>query len=211
MSVPTGPTPATSVSDWIAAARDGSPEALGRLLEVCRPYLLLVANQQLPDDLQAKAGGSDLVQETFLEAQRGFARFKGTSEAELLAWLRKILLNNLATVTRDFRGTQKRRIDREVSLTDTPLAALLKNIEDVGDSPSGQAAAHEQDQTLQTALSRLTEQYRHVVQWRNYERLSFEEIGQRIGRSAEAARKLWSRALDQLQQLLDLPDDRPSR
>ena len=57
-------------------ARQGSLDALGRLLESCRNYLLLLANQQLREDLQAKAGGSDLVQDTFLEAQRDFRAFR---------------------------------------------------------------------------------------------------------------------------------------
>jgi RNA polymerase sigma-70 factor (ECF subfamily) len=51
-------------------AQGGSPEALGQLLEVFRPYLLCVASEALNVQLQAKGGASDLVQETFLEAQR---------------------------------------------------------------------------------------------------------------------------------------------
>src|SRR5262249_13094013 len=60
------------VDEWLALARGGSPEALGQLLELCRRYLLQVANAELETLLQAKAGASDLVQETFLEAQRVF-------------------------------------------------------------------------------------------------------------------------------------------
>jgi RNA polymerase sigma-70 factor (ECF subfamily) len=211
VSASVGPTPATSVSDWIAAARNGSPEALGRLLETCRPYLLLVANQQVPNDLKAKVGGSDLVQETFLEAQRDFARFQGNSEAELLAWLRQILLHNTAAFSRQFRDTDKRKIDREISLSDTPLVDFLNNVQGPADSPSAEALAREEDQALHDALGRLPEPYRQVIHWRNYERLSFEQVGQRLGRSAEAARKLWTRALDHLQQLLDPPHDEASR
>jgi RNA polymerase sigma-70 factor (ECF subfamily) len=58
---------AVSLSKEFLGARKGSREALGRLLETCRPYLLLVANNELDRDLQAKAGASDLVQETFIE------------------------------------------------------------------------------------------------------------------------------------------------
>ena len=63
----------------------------------------------------AKGGASDLVQETFLEAQRDFPRFQGTSEAELLGWLRQMLLNNVANFTRHYRIT-KREVGREVAI-----------------------------------------------------------------------------------------------
>src|SRR5205814_6556278 len=93
------PQPPTDVPQWIEAARHGSPDALGQVLEYCRPYLLAVANEELEPDLQAKAGASDLVQDTFVEAHRGFGGFRGRNEEALLTWLRKILLHNLA----DFR------------------------------------------------------------------------------------------------------------
>src|SRR5215472_3181235 len=97
---------------WLARARAGDREALGRALEVCRRYLLLIAERQLDDDLRAKGGASDLVQETFLEAQRDFARFEGTSPEELRAWLRQVLLHNVGAFTRRYRGTTKRAVGR---------------------------------------------------------------------------------------------------
>src|SRR5437764_3357307 len=103
------PRSSQDAAQWLPAARCGSREALGRALDACRRYLLLVADKELDAELQAKGGASDLVQQTFLEAQRDFARFHGDSEAELLAWLRRLLLNNLADFRRLYRGTGKRR------------------------------------------------------------------------------------------------------
>src|SRR4051812_49165209 len=110
------PEPPTNVAQWLPAARAGSMEALGQALEAYRNYLLLIANSQLDPELRVKGGASDLVQETFLEAQRDFAQFQGSSAAELQAWLRQLLLNNLATFARRFRQTHKRQMAREVSL-----------------------------------------------------------------------------------------------
>src|SRR5947209_3557782 len=78
--------PAEDAAQWLAAARTGSADALGRLLEACRGYLLLIGQRELDPALRAKGGASDLVQQTFLEAQRDFARFRGATEADLLAW-----------------------------------------------------------------------------------------------------------------------------
>ena len=100
-------------------ARNGSSEALGELFDGCRLYLLLVANEQLGSDLAAKTGGSDLVQETFVRAQQRFVSFDGATEVQLLAWLRKILLNHVISLQRRYLVAEKRRVSREVSLDDS--------------------------------------------------------------------------------------------
>ncbi len=53
----------------------------GRLMEGLRQYLLMMANQVIGPELQAKLGPSDLVQETFLEAQQHLVRFPGPKRA----------------------------------------------------------------------------------------------------------------------------------
>jgi RNA polymerase sigma-70 factor (ECF subfamily) len=203
-NVPSGPG---QIEAWLAAARQGSSEALGHLLEACRPYLLQVANDNLAADLQAKQGASDLVQETFLEAQRDFGRFSGLTEGEMLAWLRCILLNNLANLTRHYRNTGKRQVQREVDLAHLPLEEMAGPLEDQGVSPSSQERARERDEALERALAQLSEDQREAIRLRNYERLSFEEVGQRLGRSGGAARKLWSRAVEHLQRILEPPNE----
>ena len=95
--------PAGDTARWLAAARAGSREALGQVLETFRSYLLLVADRELDAELRAKGGASDLVQDTFLEAQRDFDCFHGNSADELRAWLRRLLLNNVANFTRQYR------------------------------------------------------------------------------------------------------------
>jgi RNA polymerase sigma-70 factor (ECF subfamily) len=185
----------------LSAARTGSAEALGEALEACRGYLLLIARRELGPDLQAKAGASDLVQQTFLEAQRDFAGFHGDTKAELLAWLRRLLLNNLANFARDYRETAKRHIGREVRLPDADSSRFGDATDlraEPGGSPSKQVMAHERTQALLQALEKLPPDYRQVVLLRYHGRSSFAEIGQIMGRTANAARKLWLRAVERL-------------
>src|SRR5438132_14203036 len=86
-------------------ARDGDAATLGRLLEVYRRYLALLARVQIGQRLQGKVDAEDLVQETFLEAHRHFANFQGTSEGQLILWLRQILAAKLADLLRRYLGT----------------------------------------------------------------------------------------------------------
>jgi RNA polymerase sigma-70 factor (ECF subfamily) len=142
-----------------------------------------------------------------MEAHRGFAAFRGRGEEELLTWLRQILLHNLANVRRQYRGTEKRQVQREVSIDAAAEDELRGGLVDEGSSPSAQARAREQDAALERAMEQLPESYRLVIQWRSLERCSSEEIGQRLSCSAGAARKLWRRAVDKLQRILGPADE----
>jgi len=192
--------PAGDVARWLAAAQAGSREALGQVLETFRGYLLLVADRELAPELRAKGGASDLVQETFLEAQRDFARFHGNSVEALRAWLRRLLLNNVANFTRQYRQRAKREVRREVSLeaggsSHERGAGLAAGTV----SPSGEALEQEQAQALARAMERLPPGYRRVLALRHEEQLTFEQIGQQMQRTANAARMLWLRAVERLQ------------
>jgi len=188
------------VVQLLAAARAGSPEALGQVLETFRAYLLLVADRELDPEVRAKGGASDLVQDTFLEAQRDFERFQGTSAEELRAWLRRVLLNNVANFTRQFRQRAKRDVKREVSL-EAGGSSHERGAGLAADtlSPSDEALAQEQAQALARAMERLPPDYRQVLALRHEEQLTFEQIGQKMERTANAARMLWLRAVERLQ------------
>jgi RNA polymerase sigma-70 factor (ECF subfamily) len=194
---------AEDASHWLPAARAGSMEALGQALELFRRYLLRIAERELDPDLRAKGGASDLVQLTFLEAQRDFAKFHGDSGPELRAWLRRLLVDNLANFSRHYRHTAKRCVAREVAL-DAGTSAGPPGGEACADSPSPstEAMAQERAQALAQALSQLPEEYGRVITLRHYQQHSFEEIGKLMDRSAEAARKLWARAIERLRQEL---------
>lgn len=198
--------PTESAAQWLPAARAGSREALGKLLEATKQYLHTIAQQELDPDLRAKNSPSDVVQETFVEVVRAFGHFQGDTEAELLAWLRQLLLHRVGKLRRRYRDTQKRRLALEVALggdgsSDGPGGGVAANTL----SPSGQAMEHEQDRALQEALGRLPEDYRRVITLRYEEQLPFEEIGRLLQRSPDAARKLWARAVERLHEELDPP------
>jgi len=127
-----GPDP----EQLLGLARAGSAAALGQLWELYRNYLGLLARLQIGRRLQGKVDAEDLVQDTFLEAQRHFAEFQGSVEAELICWLRQILAGLLANLVRRYLGTQRRdvRLERELAddldqsspvLDQSPAAPLL--------------------------------------------------------------------------------------
>jgi RNA polymerase sigma-70 factor, ECF subfamily len=196
----------------LAAAREGRRESLGTLLQLYRNYLHLVARTQIDLHLRAQINPSDLVQQTFLEAFRDFGQFRGNTETELLTWLRRILVHNLAHLVEKLVRAQKRTVRREVSLEDH-LKTLEQSAAKVeaallcqGSSPSAQAHRREVSAIVADQLAKLPAKYREVIVLRSLEGLAFEEVACRMGRTSGAVRALWLRALDQLRQLLKKED-----
>ncbi len=196
----------TDVQGWIDEGRDGSADAQGRLFERCRNYLLLVADREIDRGLRGKLEASDLVQETFLRAGRGFGQFRGTSEEEVFAWLRRILNNEAGQAVRRFRRAAKRNVRREQPLSSCDGQTGGSEFRGDIETPSRVLEAAEELDRLAAALARLPKHYQQVIQLRNTERKSFDEIGKALDRSPEAARKLWVRAIEQLRGELHIAD-----
>jgi RNA polymerase sigma-70 factor (ECF subfamily) len=185
----------------IQEARAGAGAVLGPLLDLYRNYLRLLARFEIGRRLQGKLDASDLVQETFLEAHRHFARFQGTSEPQLVSWLRQILAAKVANLLRHYLGTQGRdvRLERElaVELDNSSRKLDVKLIAPLS-SPSQQAARREQAVLLADALERLPADYREAIVLRHLEGRSFPDIAERMGRSVDSVQKLWLRGLARL-------------
>src|SRR5262249_43179385 len=139
----------------MSQAGESSGWSLGRF----REYLRLLARMQLGSRLQAQMDASDVGQQTLLEAQQPLPQFRGGSEAELAAWLRRILARNLADALRA-AGRAKRDVSRQRSLEaalDESSSRLEGWLRAEQSSPSERAERNEQAVLLAEALARLPE------------------------------------------------------
>jgi RNA polymerase sigma-70 factor (ECF subfamily) len=187
-------------------ARAGDEVACGQLLEAYRGYLTVLARMHLGRDLQAKVDPSDLVQEVFLEAHRDFRQFQGQTEAELRAWLRRVLVTSLADQMRRYRRTRRRdpRLERHLAeALERSSQALEEDLVAPDTSPSDRAARQEDARRLAEALERLPAKYRDVLLLRHFQGLTFPEIARRLGRTLDDVKNVWLRGLARLRRALE--------
>jgi len=189
----------------LTSARAGDDAARDALFAKCRNYVALIARTNVESWMQTKVDASDLVQQTLLEAHRGFADFRGETEAEWLGWLRKILHHNTHDFIRQYKGTDKRRIQKEVRLQQSAgdqSGSFFYDPPGHEETPSQIIAQHEQQIELADAIAQLSDDHREVIILRNLQRLPFDEVAARMERSRPAVQMLWMRAVQKLKEVL---------
>src|SRR5262249_29556561 len=157
-----------------------------------RDYLRVLARMQLDLRLQAKLDPSDVVQQTLLKAQKNLDQFRGQSDGELAAWLRRILANTLTDAVRQFgrEVTLERSIAETIDQSSARLEAWLAAD---GSSPSEQVARQEQVLRLADALSQLPDDQRAAVELRYLKESSVGEIAELLSKTEPAVAGLLRR------------------
>ena len=184
--------------DLISRARQGQCDALNELIVSMRSYLLLIANEELDREIRAKVAPSDIVQNVLLKAQANIGDFRGQTQAAWRGWLRKMVRNEILSAHRHFHA-RMRDVHRETR-RDSKLPGGHPS--DQRRSPQSSLIWAEDVAVVREALSLLSEDYRTVIYLRTWQQLPFETVGERMDRSAEAAKKLWQRAIAALQKEL---------
>jgi RNA polymerase sigma-70 factor (ECF subfamily) len=176
-------------------------------LERYRSYLRVLAGMQVDRLLQAKLDASDVVQETLLKAHGTLAQCRGKTEAERLAWLRRILANTLADLRRRHaRGKRDAGLERslEQALERSSLC-LGKLLADERDAP----IESDPQVCLAEALDRLPESQRMALTLRYLHDppCSLADIARRLDRTEKAAAGLVCRGLETLRKVLRKPEE----
>jgi RNA polymerase sigma-70 factor (ECF subfamily) len=173
-------------------------------LEKVRTFLGRLARGRFPDRLRGKLDPSDIVQQTLMEAHVRRAQFRGETEAEQAAWLRLMLLHNLADAGRAFRQA-RRDLDRErplagpcCSSSGDPGPALVAE----QSSPSQRAQHEELAGRLAEVLAGLPKTQRQAVVLHYWHGATLAEIAQAMQRSPAAVAGLLKRGLKQLRREL---------
>jgi RNA polymerase sigma-70 factor (ECF subfamily) len=180
-------------------------ESNRQTLDQFRSYLYLLARAHLGPRAQNKIDASDLVQQTMMDAHAKRGQFRGSTDAERAAWLRKILTGNLADALRH-QHRAKRDVARNRSLEaeiDGSFHRAESWLAASQSSPSQHVTKKEELLRLADALTKLPEAQRDAVILRHLQGMSLAEVANQLDRSETAVAGLVYRGLNKLHDLLD--------
>jgi RNA polymerase sigma-70 factor (ECF subfamily) len=175
-----------------------------RALERHRAYLYLLARSHLGPRYQAKFDASDIVQQTLLDAHCKQDQFRGSSEAERMAWLRQILAHNLADAVRGQErakrdAARERSFDADVNDSFHRVDGWLAAVQS---SPSQRVQRDEELLVLAGALDELPNPEREAVVLHHLQGLTLAETAQQLERTPAAVAGLLHRGLKRLRKLM---------
>jgi RNA polymerase sigma-70 factor (ECF subfamily) len=108
-----------------------------------------------------------------------------------MAWLARIADHEIRDRA-DYHQRQRRDAAREVGADDEPPVAAAAR------SALSQVILDEQAQRLERAIESLSPAHRDVILLRTFEELTFPEIAARLGKSEDACRMSFARAMTAL-------------
>lgn len=179
-------------AELLRAARRGSPQALERLYQQFSPRLLAIIRLKLGPALRAQLESRDVLQSCLLKSLQAIESLEGRSSASFMAWLAAIADHEIKDRAAHL-GRQRRDANATVPLDEVEagLAAQVR-------TATSRIALGEELERLEQALETLDEPHRDIVRMRGLEELSFREIGERLGKSDDACRMLFARAMTAL-------------
>src|SRR5210317_1668545 len=134
--------------------------ALAELFTVHRDRLWRMVNFRIDKRLRSRLWPDDVLQEAYLAAQKRIHRFAEDGFTSPFVWLRMILHQTLIDLHRQYLDTQKRDINREVSLdgkrfSQTTAASMVFQLAGDWTTPSQAAVRAERLDIVQQSIAEL--------------------------------------------------------
>lgn len=177
----------------LEAARRGEDDALDDLFARVAPRLHALVRLRLGPSLRARLESRDIVQAALLKAFTGLDNLQANDGESLYAWLARIAEHEIRDQA-DYHRRQRRDLRREASLDEPGVGRLAARVTTL----SRRLVLDEERRRLEQALESLSADHREAIMLRALEELPFAEVGRRLGRSADAARMLYARAMTEL-------------
>jgi len=170
----------------------GSDAALDTLYERFGPRLLSFIRLKMGRSLRARLESRDILQATFLKSFQHLDDFEGEDGRSLLGWLIRIAEHEIRDRA-DFHSRQQRDAKQEADLGGYSEQLVARSR-----SALSRLILDERAERVENALESLTEPHRQVILLRAFEELSFPEIAKALGKSEDACRMQYARAMTAL-------------
>jgi len=188
-------------ADLVARAREGDEDAFATLCARYEDRLRRRVTVRLSRGVQRRFSANDVLQLAHLEAHAKLAAFEDRGPGSFGRWLGRIVDLKARQLVRHHAGTARRAVQAEVTRGRRPTVAAA---EGASASPSQVAMGAELRAAVQGAIEQLPPQYREVLVLVQTEGLSTAEAAARLGKTRDAVKGLYSRALASLARKLGL-------
>ena len=170
-------------------ARRGSARDVDAFYERCARKLLPLIRLRLGRTLRRELESRDILQTVLCKS---FERMRQVDDpGAVMAWLARMVENEIRDHG-DYHQRQKRDAARRVPLDDAAaVPAPVRHALSL-------AILSERTDRLEAALDGMSPSDRDLIAMRKLEELTFPEIAQRVGKSEDACRMAFSRAMAQL-------------
>jgi RNA polymerase sigma factor (sigma-70 family) len=180
----------------------GNRDALGRLLDRNLGWIRARVELRMGPLLRAKGGPTDYVQDAMVEILRYGPKFVMSDEAQFRVLMVKIV-ENVLRGRHDWFTADRRAAEREQA-TPEESALDIDARRRTATRPSQALARSEAIELTRLGIALLDEEDREVIVLRQWDGLSFAEIGGRLGIEGDAVRMRFQRALPRLAQKVEL-------
>jgi len=198
---------ADKTQELLANAKEGSEEAIGKLLDRHRDALRRMVQMRLDRKIQRRVDVSDIVQDVLFEANRRLSKYLQEPKMPFHLWLRHMARDRIIDAHRRHRVSAKRSVDREKPLTspanvDRSTMEIAAQLCDPAITPAAAATMHELARRFEAAIDELEERDREVLLMRHFEHLTNQEVAQALSLTEPAASMRYLRALRRLRALI---------
>lgn len=176
----------TETQELFTRARGGKPEDLNAFYARCARKLLPLIRLKLGRTLRSEVESRDILQAVLCKSFERIEQVKNS--AAVMSWLARMAENEIRDQA-DFHRRERRDAARRAPIEDA--AAVPAPVRQA----LSLAIISEDLQQLERALESLTDAQREIILLRKLEELTFPEIAARTGRSEDACRMAFSRAM----------------
>jgi len=185
----------------VVLAKEGDKSALSQLYRVYAERVRWMVRFRMSGELRSKLDSMDLVQDTLIHAFNGLDNFTYKNEGDFVRWLSKIAENELRGSLRKLHADKRDirkvvRFDHDRPTTGGGYAGMPAPVD--ATTPSVIMSKKDELAKLEKAIDELKPEYREVIVLTKIDGLSYNEMGERLGKSDDAVRKLVSRAMAEL-------------
>jgi RNA polymerase sigma-70 factor (ECF subfamily) len=193
-------------ADLLARAQAGDQGAFGALCSRYEARLRRRVERRLSSGVRRRVAASDIIQEANMVAFDQIAGFEDRGEGSFGRWLGRIVDLKAQQLVRHHAGTAKRAVSAEVTRAQRGTMGALRGR---SASPSQVAMGAELREAAKRAVARLPQNYRQVIELIQGEGLTTAEAAERLGRTTDSIKGLYSRALARLARELNLHKGTP--